>query len=321
MGYLKHPIAIALLVWSAGVGLAGDGVIEINQAKALAGEVTPSDTPGFPVTIDTEGSYLLTGNLDLHLLSKDIDAIKVIANNVVIDLNGFEIEGPCAVPCVPVGIGGGIDANVTHTTVRNGTIRNMGREGVSVGNFGVVTDVRTIDNSHYGIITGGFATVRNSVAAGNANVGIRPTTSSRVIDCTAEGNTLDGILPNGPGIALIGNVVDGNSGDGIDAVFCSACLIENNTARSNTGNGIVSAAGSVLRDNTSSDNTGWGISAMGLASVLIGNSAYSNDGGGINAAADVGLSRNVSRFNTSTDLAGGLLLDCNVIGGVLSCPP
>ena len=42
---------------------AVDGVIEINQAKALAGGVTPSDTPGFPVSIDTAGSYRLTGNL------------------------------------------------------------------------------------------------------------------------------------------------------------------------------------------------------------------------------------------------------------------
>jgi hypothetical protein len=46
-------------------GAAVDGVIEINQSRALAGGVTPGDAPGFPVTISARGSYRLTGNLDL----------------------------------------------------------------------------------------------------------------------------------------------------------------------------------------------------------------------------------------------------------------
>ena len=36
---------------------AVDGVILIDQNKALAGNVTPGDTPGFPVTISLPGSY------------------------------------------------------------------------------------------------------------------------------------------------------------------------------------------------------------------------------------------------------------------------
>ena len=40
--------------------LASDGVIEINQAKALAGGVTAFDGPGFPVTVTAPGSYILT---------------------------------------------------------------------------------------------------------------------------------------------------------------------------------------------------------------------------------------------------------------------
>lgn len=42
---------------------AADGVILINQQKAMAGNVTPGDGPGFPVTISKPGSYRLTGNL------------------------------------------------------------------------------------------------------------------------------------------------------------------------------------------------------------------------------------------------------------------
>lgn len=41
----------ALLLGLAGSAWAVDGVIDINQARALAGGVTPGDTAGFPVTI------------------------------------------------------------------------------------------------------------------------------------------------------------------------------------------------------------------------------------------------------------------------------
>ena len=43
--------------------LAVDGVIEINQARALAGGVTPGDTAGFPVSLNDSGSYRLTSDL------------------------------------------------------------------------------------------------------------------------------------------------------------------------------------------------------------------------------------------------------------------
>ena len=48
---------------SAQRAFAVDGVIEINQARALAGGVLGDairDPPGFPVTIDRSGSYRLT---------------------------------------------------------------------------------------------------------------------------------------------------------------------------------------------------------------------------------------------------------------------
>jgi len=42
---------------------AVDGVVLINQSVALSGNVTPGDTPGFPVTISAPGSYRLSSNL------------------------------------------------------------------------------------------------------------------------------------------------------------------------------------------------------------------------------------------------------------------
>ena len=39
---------------------AVDGVVLIDQNHALAGNITPGDGPGFPVTLSQPGSYRLT---------------------------------------------------------------------------------------------------------------------------------------------------------------------------------------------------------------------------------------------------------------------
>jgi hypothetical protein len=66
----------------------------IDQAKALAGNLTPGDTPYYPITITEPGSYVLTSNLDVP---GNQVAIVIDAENVSLDLNGFEIRsmGTC----------------------------------------------------------------------------------------------------------------------------------------------------------------------------------------------------------------------------------
>src|SRR2546423_13837918 len=98
----------------SGTAYGVDGIALIDQNRALAGNVTPFDAPGFPVTISQSGSYRLSGNLT----GSDVktNAIEITANDVVIDLNSFVIRGPvtCSgVPvnlssCAPVGLGSGI---------------------------------------------------------------------------------------------------------------------------------------------------------------------------------------------------------------------
>ena len=56
-------ITACVLAAMSGSALAIDGVILIDQNKALAGNVTPGDAPGFPVTITLPGSYRLSSNL------------------------------------------------------------------------------------------------------------------------------------------------------------------------------------------------------------------------------------------------------------------
>ena len=68
-----------------------DGVVLIDQNRALAGNVTPGDAPGFPVTISLPGSYKLSGNLTVPSTVRGID---ITVPNVSIDLNGFSITTP-----------------------------------------------------------------------------------------------------------------------------------------------------------------------------------------------------------------------------------
>src|SRR5438093_8400021 len=89
---MKTICILTILVAAAVPVYALDGVVLINQNAALAGNVTPGDTPGFPVTISVTGSYKLSGNLTVP--DANTTAILINADDVTIDLNGFSIIGP-----------------------------------------------------------------------------------------------------------------------------------------------------------------------------------------------------------------------------------
>jgi hypothetical protein len=81
--------ALAALALAAG---AQAQVITIDQAKALAGNVTPDDAPGFPVTLSRPGSYRVMGNLTVA--DPAVSAFVITNPLVALDLNGFVISGP-----------------------------------------------------------------------------------------------------------------------------------------------------------------------------------------------------------------------------------
>ena len=66
------------------------GEILITQAKALAGNVTPGDSPGFPVTLSLPGSYALASNL---IPGPGKIGIVAAAPDIAIDLSGFTMSG------------------------------------------------------------------------------------------------------------------------------------------------------------------------------------------------------------------------------------
>ena len=288
---MDRPVRLGLwlggLLCIATAASAVDGVIEINQAAVRAGGITPSDTPGFPATLDQGGSYRLTGNLSVIGLpsAADVTAILVTAGNVTIDLNGFAIIGPalCSgsppqspVSCLPSGTGIGISTQgKVGITVRNGTVRGMGNNGLELGNLAAVEEVQAIGNGGDGIGVGGTSIVRN---------------------CIAESNQANGIDLGGTSTAA-GNVVSNNGASGIS---------QSSPALTATGN-------------TATQNFSSGISA-GSGSTIVGNTLRGNGGFGLSPGADSGYTNNVINSNTGGTVNGGFEMPPNICNGDTTCP-
>ena len=112
--------AIAAFASSAEAVTVANGVVLFNQADALAGNVTPGDAPGFPVTLSAIGVYRLSGNL---LPTAGTDGIDVTAPDVTIDMFGFRLAGAGAAL-------NGINGHQRALTVLNGTIRGFTASGI-----------------------------------------------------------------------------------------------------------------------------------------------------------------------------------------------
>ena len=126
---LHRPLVLCLMMAGlSGSAFAVDGTILIDQNRALAGNVTPGDAPGFPVTISQPGSYKLSGNLNLsttdtgNYLGQDV-AIVITGSGVVLDLNGFSIIVNNTIPTLNHGAfavwGPGA---VSQVSIKNGVV-------------------------------------------------------------------------------------------------------------------------------------------------------------------------------------------------------
>jgi len=304
---MRLPSAFLLLTVLSVSAFAGDGVIEINQAAAAAGGVTPGDAAGLPVTLSESGSYRLTGNLALP--DENTGGILITADHVTVDLGGFAIIGPTfctSVPntptttCGPTGSGDGISGDLPggfapeNITIRNGTVRGAGNRGITLI-FGRVERVRVISNGSSGIeVPIGLATdgeapgtaIVESWAIRNGFKGIAAGQRGRVENSIASFNGDLGI-DCGQSCVVRGNTANWNGAGGI---FCSGCVVENNAVDSNTGAGIT-AGRSVVRGNTVINNTGFGLvlnGASGFAeNVLSTNAGGTVDGGGFETGGNV----------------------------------
>jgi hypothetical protein len=228
---------------------AVDGVVLINQSSALAGNVTPGDTPGFPVVISQPGSYKLSSNLTITDPFGTV--ILITADNVTLDLNGFTIQGPSvcnghgSTPTSSCTVSNtesiGIDAG-EHVGIKilNGSIRGMGFVGlVSLGDIHVeginaslnasgiqATGVIVHNIMNYNLFVGfnGGGIVRENEANGN-NIGF------------LAGLNLEGVVEN--------NTANFNSGYGFFGQTGTTVVSGNSAKGNGTANILVACPGSI----------------------------------------------------------------------------
>lgn len=272
-----------------------DGVTEINQARATAGGATPSDTPGFPVTLDHPGSYRLTGNLTVD--DAGTSAIVISSGNVTLDLNGFTIACHTGVAPCGAGAGVGIDANQENVSVVNGTVRDMGGNGINAGAHARIERVRALGNHADGVRTGNGSWLSGNTANDNGNDGLTAGVSSRIADNTTRNNGRGGMEVSS-NCVMSGNVANDND---IFGIYCNGgCTIEGNTTNGN-GSGISLLGGNTIVGNTARGNTGFGIVAIGADSGYSLNTLTGNNGGGDAAQVSGGtpIGQNICGTNTT----------------------
>lgn len=236
----------------------------LSPLPALAGDLNPPPGPiqptnrvqinqqtigAFPYTISQPGSYVLTSNITGV---SGADGIVIASRDVVLDLNGFTVQGVA-------GSTAGIRISGNAVTVVNGRINGWGAEGIASGSAGlVVRDVQVWGNAARGMNLGNNAIVERCIAFDNLDAGIRVGASSVIIDSIARNNASGGFLAL-PGSTITGSTSTGNTGTGI-AVQNNG-VIENCTARNNVGDGIAAGESSVIRGSTATGNTGDGVVA------------------------------------------------------------
>ena len=252
---------------------AADGALEINQACVAEG-CFPGDAPGFPVTLMTSGSYVLTSNLQVTAV--DTGGIQIGSDHVVLDLAGFHIRGPVGCSgdplnagdpliCAPAATGGaGIDGNgITRgSQIRNGSISGFSR-GIWGDRNSIITNVSASNNSVYGFALRPGAQIRDSTATRNGGPGFSGAYGT-IVGCVASDNA-------GPGFELHGSVAERNSAFGNTAGGIhdhGRSRIAGNVVNENSGYGIrVVNGGSLIEGNRISRNGGWGLELSGEADL------------------------------------------------------
>jgi hypothetical protein len=245
-----HRIAFAIAAFLGiliGSPVPSLAQVVITQAKALAGNVTPGDTAGFPVTLSLPGAYVMASNLTVPAGNY---GFYITSNNVDLDMHGFLLTGG----------GGGYYGIVSHYygegRIHGGTISGFRSYGIYVrGNNWTIENMKIVRNGGRGIdaIDAKLLTVEGSVLDSNAAGGVESGDSGAFRNstfsnnggeavrcsyhCHVEGNS---VTFNGAGVWLrsglvIGNTIAGNRNYGIldrseamDTGIANNMLIENN---------------------------------------------------------------------------------------------
>ena len=272
---VERSLKIAAVVVSA--GLAG-GVLVAGPLNPPAGPVastyktlseveprvaiTAANTPGTAdsvFAITTPGSYYLTGNVAVGTGKL---GIKIMADHVTVDLNGFLITGQA-------GSLDGVSTGQTlrrQVTVRNGSVKGMGRHGVDLyaSTGGGIEQVHAEQCGGIGVESseGGYLRECSGEACGDAGIAVY--FGAVAERCEASRNTGVGFQ------ALYGGVLRDcvARGNGTYGFNLSGGLAERCTAKQNSGHGFVGADTTLLESCVALYNQGAGIALTDHNSVI-----------------------------------------------------
>ena len=171
----RFAAAAAVLALAPAASFAVDGVILIDQNKALAGNVTPGDAAGFPVTLGRPGSYRLSGNLTAPA---GVHGFVIASAGVTLDLNGFTLasEGPAGT-VFPYGVTDGSASgtliNQPRAQIRNGHVAGFTAAVNMSGSEGVVVEGLRIEfpfTSGIALLVGPYSLVQRNVILGRGAI-------------------------------------------------------------------------------------------------------------------------------------------------------
>lgn len=241
---------------------------------------TPVDlthTPGDATSqfiISQPGSYYLTGNV-AGVSGKN--GIKITADHVTLDLNGFAV----------VGVSGSLTGILTagsprNLRVANGVVRGWGGEGVNATNSydGHFEQLRAESNAGSGIVGFQGSIVINCQAVLNGGDGIYVGFCSTVIGCYADTNTGSGIDTGGNGTVA---QCTATRNTGLAGIFVNdQSTVAHCTGSGNSGYGILLNQFSTATGCTASSNGSHGIFVNSQHCVIDHCTMAFNRGDGIN---------------------------------------
>ena len=220
--------------------------LDVVEARTPVGpETTPGDA-GSVYVIDEPGSYYLVENL---VGVSGQSGIRVEADNVTLDLNGFVVDGNS------VGLTG-IDAAAFPETlvVKNGTVRDWTGDGVDLrSDSAVASDLRLIGNARWGIdAEGAFGVqIRDRIARDNGDPqapartgGFRVPDGSTIIN-SASRDDVHAFVIDGVGVVLENCVSSRAAADAFLVNQARGAVFRACTAEDGDANGFRFEIGSV----------------------------------------------------------------------------
>ena len=213
---------------------------------------------GFPVRITQSGQYCLVEDITIP---RDRNGIIILADDVTLDLNGYSITGQInsnngILVTRVAALGGAARSNIT---IRNGTIKNMGNNGILVNTSGRLfnfNNLKLFNNANNGIsITNNQQfTIANCITSSNRRNGLFLTQSGSgsnrncvIKNCLNMSNSTDGVqLSRCTNFKLSNVLCLNNQVDGFDEITGNrirfeSCQAHNNGRTNTTGVGFFSS--------------------------------------------------------------------------------